>query len=76
MCVAIPGLVVSVGEEVGAARPAVVRFGATEGEADLAMVPEAGEGDYVIVHSGFAISVIGAEAAAKTLELLDSAGNA
>jgi hydrogenase expression/formation protein HypC len=57
---------------VGASRPAVVRFGTVDREVDLAMVPEAGEGDYVIVHAGFAISVMDAAAAERTLALLAS----
>jgi hydrogenase expression/formation protein HypC len=34
----------------------------------LALVPEAGVGDYVIVHVGFAISKLDEEAARRTLE--------
>ena len=36
---------------VSASRPAVVRFGDVDRDVDLAMVPGAGEGDYVIVEN-------------------------
>jgi hydrogenase expression/formation protein HypC len=36
----------------------------------MAFVPEAGEGDYVLVHAGVAISCIDAEEAAKVFETL------
>ena len=45
---------------------------ATEGmeqRASLALVPEAGPGDYVLVHAGFALSVIDEDEAAETLAL-------
>ena len=40
----------------------------------LAYVPEARVGDYVIVHVGFAISVLDEHAALQSLEYLQSAG--
>jgi hydrogenase expression/formation protein HypC len=46
---------------------------ATEGleqECSLALLPEARVGDYVLVHAGFAISVIDEDEANETLELL------
>ena len=58
MCVAIPGRIVSIGEQFGPSIPARARFGEAEREVDLAMVPEASVGDHVIVHSGFVIRVI------------------
>jgi hydrogenase expression/formation protein HypC len=36
----------------------------------LLFVPEAEEGEHVLVHAGFAIGVVDAEEAAKSLELL------
>lgn len=58
MCVAIPGRIVSIGERKGPSIPARARFGESEREVDLAMVPEASVGDHVIVHSGFVIRAI------------------
>jgi hydrogenase expression/formation protein HypC len=46
----------------------MVSFGGVSKEACLAFVPEAKVGDYVLVHAGFAISVVDEEEAAQTLE--------
>jgi hydrogenase expression/formation protein HypC len=70
MCVALPARVVSVGEAIGSSIPAVARIGGIDRAVDLGMVPGAGVGDYVIVHSGFAISVVPPEEAEKTLALI------
>jgi hydrogenase expression/formation protein HypC len=47
-----------------------VSFGGISKEVNLACVPEAKVGDYVIVHAGLAISVLDEEEAARTLEYL------
>jgi len=49
-------------------KAAKVSFSGVIKEVSLAYVPEAVVGDYVVVHVGFALSVIDAEAAQKTLE--------
>jgi hydrogenase expression/formation protein HypC len=73
MCLAVPGKIVSVsGEET--LRTGVVSFGGAEKEANLAFVPEATVGDYVLVHAGFAISVVDADEAAQTLEYFRQIG--
>jgi hydrogenase expression/formation protein HypC len=41
-----------------------------EQECSVVLVPDAGVGDYVLVHAGFAISVIDEAAARETLDLL------
>jgi hydrogenase expression/formation protein HypC len=76
VCVALPGLVVAVGERTGASTPATVRFGDVQRDVDLALVPTAGEGDYVTVHAGFAIAIVPAESARRTLDLLGFAEGA
>ena len=73
MCLAIPGKVLSV--EEGLSRIARVQFGGITRTANLDFVPEAGIGDYVLVHVGFAISKIDEEEAQKTLEALQSLAN-
>lgn len=50
-------------------RTATVSFGGVTKSVSLALVPEAGLGDYVIVHVGFAISKVDEEAARRTLEV-------
>jgi hydrogenase expression/formation protein HypC len=41
-----------------------------ERSVDLVLVPEAAVGDYVVTHSGYAISVVAKEAAEQTIALL------
>jgi len=66
MCLAVPGKLLSIsGEEI--LRTGVVSFGGANKEASLAFVPEAKVGDYVLVHAGFALSVVDAEEAEQTL---------
>lgn len=66
MCLAVPGQVLKV--EGDALRTATVSFGGVTKSVSLALVPEAGVGDYVIVHVGFAISRLDEAAARRTLE--------
>jgi hydrogenase expression/formation protein HypC len=51
-----------------------VQFGGITREACLDFVPEASVGDYVIVHVGFAISVVDRQEAERSYELLKSMG--
>lgn len=69
MCLGVPGQIVEV-QEGGLMRMGKVDFGGITREVCLAYVPEAQVGDYVIVHVGFAISVIGEEEAQEALRLL------
>lgn len=72
MCLGIPARVVSVDLSDQVSRPAVLtRSDGIEIRADLAMVPEAGPGDYVVTHSGFAVSLLTCEEARQAIGLLD-----
>jgi hydrogenase assembly chaperone HypC/HupF len=62
MCVAIPGPIVSIAEGKGRSRPAVMRVAGRDVAIDLILVPEAGIGDHVVAHSGYAIRVVPAAA--------------
>ena len=73
MCLAIPGKILDL-EQDGESRLAQVEFGGITRKVSLDLVPEAGVGDYVIVHVGFAISKVDEEEAHKTLELLEQMG--
>jgi hydrogenase expression/formation protein HypC len=73
MCLAIPGKVAQIAEKDGI-RSGRVQFGGITREACLDFVPEAKEGDYVMVHVGFAISVVDREEAERTYALLESMG--
>jgi hydrogenase expression/formation protein HypC len=73
MCLAVPGKIMSVsGEDL--ARQARVDFGGILKEVNLAYLPEAQLGDYVLVHVGFAISVVDEEEAAKVFGYLREMG--
>lgn len=65
MCLAVPGQVLKIEDDT--LRTATVSFGGVTKSVSLALVPEAGVGDYVIVHVGFAISKLDEEAARRTL---------
>jgi hydrogenase expression/formation protein HypC len=75
MCLAIPGLVLSI-EESGddVTRMAKVDFAGIQQEVSLAFTPEVQPGDYVLVHVGFALNRIDPEEAARTLEYLRQLG--
>ena len=73
MCLAIPGLILSV-DESGPLRTGKVSFGGIIKDVNLAYVPEAGLGDYVIVHVGFAISRIDEAEAEKVFSYLKEMG--
>ena len=70
MCLGIPGEILSIEEDAQGLRQARVRFGSVVREVTLNLVPEAQVGGYVIVHAGFAISVIDAEEAQSVFQLL------
>lgn len=74
MCLAVPGKVIEVEGEDPLLRNAKVSFGGVIKEVSLACAPEAGLGDYVLVHVGLAISVIDEEEAAETFSYLRQMG--
>ena len=65
MCLAIPGEIVELLDH----HRARVRFGASEIVIDVRFVETVKPGDYVIAHSGFALSVLDKEEAAAQLKL-------
>lgn len=73
MCLAIPGKILSF-EEIGGIRTGRVEFGGIVCQANLDFVPEAGVGDYVLVHVGFAISRLDEAEAQRTYALLEKLG--
>jgi hydrogenase expression/formation protein HypC len=70
MCLGIPGEILSIEDGSQRLRQARVRFGSVIREVNLDLVPEAQVGEYVIVHAGFALSVIDAEEAQSVFRLL------
>ena len=73
MCLGVPGKIVEVWDNAFM-RMGKVDFGGVTREVSLAYVPAAQVGDYVIVHVGFAISVLNEEEAQETLALLAEMG--
>ena len=71
MCLAIPGKIESIVEQLDATfRLGKVAFGEVRKDINLSMVPEAKIGDYVLVHVGVAISIVDEEEAERTFDLL------
>jgi hydrogenase expression/formation protein HypC len=66
MCLAIPTLIKSI--EGTTAR---AEIGGVERNISVALTPDVQVGDYVLVHTGFAIGVIDEEEAQETLRLLE-----
>jgi len=58
MCLAIPGQVLSIAGDDPLMRTGRVDFGGVIKEINFAYVPEVRVGEYVLVHVGFAISVL------------------
>jgi len=73
MCLAIPGRVSQI-DVLDGVRFGRVQFGGITRHACLDFVPEATVGDYVMVHVGFAISVVDKDEAERTYALLESMG--
>ncbi len=75
MCLAIPGQLKSISAELDAIfRIGRVSFDGIIKEVNLALVPEAKIGDYVLVHVGAAISIVDPDEAKKTFQLLKELG--
>lgn len=72
MCLAVPGMVVEwVDREIPFAR-AQIAFGGVRREVNMQCVPDAAEGDYVLVHAGIAIIRIDSVEAERLLQSLDA----
>jgi len=65
MCLAIPAMVKSI-----EGKQAVIDIDGVTRQVSLELTPEAKVGDYVLLHTGFAISIIDPEEAEETLRLL------
>jgi hydrogenase expression/formation protein HypC len=70
MCLAIPGLVLNISGDDPNKRAGHVKFGGITKEVNLAFVPDAKVGDYVIVHVGFAISTLNEAEANRVFDYL------
>ncbi len=66
MCLAVPGQIVSKDDGMGE-----IDIRGNRLRAGLLLVPDAGVGDWVLVHAGFAITKVSPEDAAETNALFD-----
>ncbi len=64
MCLALPGKIISFKKNI-----AEVDFNGIKREISIDLVPEAKKNDYVLVHAGFAISVLSDKDAKETLDI-------
>ena len=71
MCLAVPAQI----ETTEAGRATVALDGART-DVSLALVPDAARGDWVLVHAGYAITVLDPEEAKVTYDLLKEMGAA
>ncbi|RNC29031.1 MAG: Hydrogenase isoenzymes formation protein HypC [Candidatus Dichloromethanomonas elyunquensis] len=67
MCLAVPGKIVKIKDR----QIADVDYGSLMREVSLRLIPEAGVGDWVLVHAGFAIQVLDEGVAKETLSIFE-----
>ncbi len=76
MCLAIPGRVIEVTDEQN--RLALVDVAGVRRNVNIGLLDadgiSAGPGDWVLIHVGFALSLVDAEEAAATLKMLQGMG--
>jgi hydrogenase expression/formation protein HypC len=74
MCLAIPAQIVEIVDPEGCLAKAEVS--GVRRAVSIALCPEAGVGDWVLIHVGFALERIDEQYARETLELLEQMGEA
>ena len=74
MCLAIPGKILTISDDDPLLRTGRVSFGGIVKEVSLAYVPEATIGNYVVVHVGFALSILDESEAGRVFEYLSEIG--
>jgi hydrogenase expression/formation protein HypC len=74
MCLAVPGELLSVEGEDPAFRVGRVDFCGVKKTVNLAFTPSAAPGDFLLVHVGFALTLIDEEEARRTYQYLAQIG--
>ena len=64
MCLAIPARIISIEDQMAA-----VEIGGLTRRASVVLLPEAAPGDFVLMHAGFAISLVDETEALETIRL-------
>jgi len=75
MCLAVPGKILDIDGDDPLLRSGRVDFAGIQKRVNLSYVPDAKVGEYVLVHVGFAISVVDEAEAAQVLEYLRQMGD-
>lgn len=70
MCLAVPGKIIEIKHGEPPFVDGVVEFAGVRRNVNLVCVPDAGEGEYVLVHAGVAIAAINEAEALKLIEAL------
>lgn len=70
MCLAVPGKILSIEEADATFRNGRVDFAGIVKSVNLSYVPEAVVGDFVVVHVGFALSIVDPREAEQVFEYL------
>jgi hydrogenase expression/formation protein HypC len=74
MCLAVPGKILSIAGVGPLDLQGRVAFGGIVKDVNLAYTPEAKVGDYVIVHVGFALSIVDEDEAQQVFDYLRQMG--
>jgi hydrogenase expression/formation protein HypC len=74
MCLAVPGKIISIEEADATFRNGRVDFAGIVKTVNLSYVPDAKIGDYVVVHVGFALSIVDESEAAQVFKYLREMG--
>ena len=74
MCLAVPGKIISIEEADAVFRNGRVDFAGIVKNVNLSYVPEAKIGDYVVVHVGFALSIVDEAEARQVFDYLREMG--
>ncbi len=75
MCLAVPGRIISIEGTDPVLRAGRVDFAGIVKRVNLSYVPEASVGDYVLVHVGFAISMVDEAEARQVFAYLKEMGD-
>ena len=65
MCLAVPLKLIKINDDIG-----TIESGGIRRKVNLSLVENAKPGDFVVVHAGFAITIMDQEEGEKTLELI------
>jgi len=67
MCLAIPAKIIEIDQQM-----ATVEVGGVTRRASVILLPDAGLGDFVLIHAGFAISLVDEREAHETIKMFEA----